>query len=66
MRIRMPKILEEINDVYRRDGTAACIIAEERAQRARRVVNEREGERKRARTVHKVQFHNFCLVKSEQ
>lgn len=28
------KSLEEINDVYRRDGTAARIIAEERAQRA--------------------------------
>lgn len=36
MRIQMlnvPKILKEIDDADRRDGTAARIIAEERAQR---------------------------------
>jgi hypothetical protein len=62
----VPKILEEIDDAYRRDGTAARIIAEERAQRTE---GGERGERARgrgARTVHKVQFHNFCLVKSEQ
>ena len=29
----VPKILEEIDDAYRRDGTAARIIAGERARR---------------------------------
>lgn len=40
----VPKILEEIDDTYRRDGTAAHIIAEERAQRAEGGERAREGE----------------------